>query len=424
MKLQRIISAINARSIKRNIFIGSLTFVFFAVLHVFNLDPLYPAIYLLLAALLVAAFSFLLRKMLDKSRRDIFAISLLIFSVCSTLPYLWQMVIYRPAGIHIHNLLVTYALTMLFVLPEAAGILCIFLFKHRHKLIGLSVFVIALFLAVIILPIRMNFVFTSVDSWDILRFNDKDGTAFAKEDRELEFKRSIAILDNLNSLSADTSPADRATIHISRPDLTICPKILNNDFAWKGWFRSDSCFVYQKINLSVKSDFDEDGLSDFAEALLLSDPFDQDTDDDGYIDGTDSDPLNDFALSDIAQIRAAVLEVIAADSTIALMDNTFRDGRGEISNWPGHVVILSHGSRYIWETIFMYRRQELPVPCMFVEFGACYFDITRLLAIQYYYAHDSEPEHSGVVLLTALTGKWCVLGVHGFTRDYQRRLLD
>lgn len=284
-------------------------------------------------------------------------------------------------------------------------------------------------MATIIVPIRMNFMFTLTDAQDILQYNSphiaKKGIAYANEDREIEFKRSIEILDDLHQRSKNMVAESLTPMEFDMPNLMKYPMALNNDWAWTRYTLPESCLIHVKMNLNLTSDMDKDGLTDFNEALLLTNALNKDTDGDGLEDNIDSDPLNKFIKSDLAEIRAAVLSHIVGDSSVVLMSNEFRSGKGEVGNWRGHIILLSNGSKQIWETIFKWRKRKLPVYCMFFEFGPCDYDLAKCIALQYFYMHNSRPENSGVVLLTRMFGKWQILGVHYFMKyEYKRNLLD
>jgi hypothetical protein len=247
---------------------------------------------------------------------------------------------------------------------------------------------------------------------------------FGKLDRETEFIRSQNTLSNLVATSAQLPREKRTPVVLGRAPLEGDIDILNADIsAFHTWEDLVGQLETYEVSLDTTLDSDGDGLSDFLEAQLLSDARLQDTDGDGYTDEKDSDPLNPLILSHHARINAAILECLADHFSLPflLVENRFREGRGEIANFSRHALLLENDQARKWGLVFGYALDEILWPATYdpllndVDRLALYVQIGRIRVSPSRRIALAEVIHRNcglVLLLARFPDEWRVIVVN------------
>ena len=302
----------------------------------------------LIIAIFTGIFRHLIARVIRKSKHESLISTFQFVLFFSVLPYLvlkypndwWKG--YISLGGTLGRLIFYFGI----ILSEIMGFVGLAVLRKGKKIGGWIIIGFTVLLSIEILPFRRNFLFSDYIPVTIHSENMKP---FVKENREFEFERSLKIIEDL-AVKSENSPKDSIIkIEITVPGqkgdkmdtLKIHPMyILLGNYDKKTY----------AINTNLDSD--EDGLSDFEEAELLSDAYNKDTDGDGINDNEDTDPLNPFKESDFGEIKKAIFEFYNDTSSYYLVENQFWRGEGEFANFNKHVVILSDEEIHRWSIIF------------------------------------------------------------------------
>jgi hypothetical protein len=358
-------------------------------------------------ALLTAILSYILVRVISKRKKDLLIPSILYFLFYSALPYLvlwypndvWNG--YISLGSKAGRLLFYFGV----ILPEIVGFIGLTFFRGKYKKLGWLFIVLMFLLGVEILPVRKHFLFFNALPTEEYYSEFK---SYGKADRELEFTRAIETVENLVEKSKDSSSGSLDTVSLFVPirvsvhDTCSLP---NNNDKFKDYEKRT--FLIDK-NL----DSDNDGLSDFEEAKLLSDAYSEDSDGDGVKDGDDSDPLNEYIVSDYARIKSEIFKFYGDTSSFFLVENLFYRGHGEIAHFDRKVIILNKEQMEKWETIWQNESGNYNDHYGIYIFGKYSFDIfKRVIIIQMTRRCGCGRDSDGYCfILVKWFGEWHVLG--------------
>ncbi len=379
------------------------------------------SIWHIITALLVCLLYFLISEVKQKSGRRSILPAIQIYLIFSTIPYVLSNLSlpFFNAQFHlsISSIILLYCISIFPELFAFVGIICL---RKNYRLLNIVLISIAIGSAIEIYPIRTAFRFDSAEHV-IQRLHDAEHMKpFCTNDRKFEIKRSIGTIKQLIILSKNSSNEHLRKITLKFPNLKTKPDMLKlgADWQWMPYEYWDDnrnpAFIEKVFNLDTILDSDGDGLSDFREAVLLTDAYNIDTDDDGIFDKKDSDPLNPFIESEIAHMNAAIIEYWMADLWCADEEdpffcdviNHFYSGKGEIANFSKHVLLMSGDHRCLWYLIFedLYRYGPPDI-----QIGRPLFDFTRRIVV----VDITCSSGGGMLLLIKRNGKWQVIAWRG-----------
>jgi hypothetical protein len=332
--------------------------------EIFHAVPYIYGIYAV--AGLTGILHFTISRVLGRSWRNAVITSIQIFALFSVVPYVvflsfsvsdpfWTRILLGPTG--------TVILFLSTVLPELLWFIALAYLKRKSYVLTIAFALAAMMATFEIWPARASFLFSEAEAMSP-RFRDPAiMKPFGKRDRETELRRSLETLDHL-AMTSVTLPGDRLTPTVfGFPLFDEYPDILKLDTSEteETYYQSRrdpfSGFEQMEVSLDTTLDSDGDGLSDFLEAELLSNPHLEDSDGDGTPDAKDSDPLNPLVVSNYAGINAAILEYITKRYSwpLLVVENRFYKGRGEIANFDGHVLLLEWNQARKWSNIFSWQ---------------------------------------------------------------------
>lgn len=333
------------------VFSGSMNWLYYAL----DRQVFHPSMGQLASAFATGFFYFLQQRKRQKDSRIIIISSLQVILIFSALPYILHQFTF-PFFCAAFEIGIWSVISICFIaiLPEILGFAGLILFRKRQIILAVVFIFLGIVSMIEIYSVRVAFRYDTFE--DILRrmYSTEDKMKyFNKLDRELEFKRSMRIIDNLVELSQNTAVERLSPVIVFMPDFLADPEILNFEEQDWPYFYPDWEKNLRKRNLmlNLTHDSDNDGLSDYNEALLLSDAYNKDTDGDGLADSEDSDPLNPFKKSLLAYIHAAVIEYWSR-SGLCIVTNSFINGAGEIANFSGYVILLNPRQEFAWHYIF------------------------------------------------------------------------
>ncbi len=404
-----------------------ILFIFYSVVTLVGMELYernYPNFFSLstwavIVAILTCLLYFIIDGIIKKSKGNAILPSIQVFLFFSALPYIIDFPIRVSNAqfyLSIFGMILFY---FIMILPEIFGFAGVVYLRKKSKLPGIIFLALAILIGIEIFPIRSVFRFDSTEV--IYRINDPEYMKpFCTDDREFEFKRSIETIENLVLYSQDLPDENLRTVKLNIPNLELRPDMLKlgTDWEWmpyQYWDDFDNpAFIEKIVKLDMVLDSDEDGLSDFREAKLLSDAYNKETDNDGVTDGKDSDPLNPLIESEIAPLNAAIIEYWMSDLWYADGENSyfcevinwFYEGRGEIANFNKHVLLIAGDHRFLWYRIFE-PQHDLGPPD--IKIGRPLFDYTGRIAV----VDISCSSAGGLLFLLKWHGKWKVIAWRG-----------
>jgi hypothetical protein len=321
-------------------------------------------------------------------------------------------------------------ISIIAALPEIIGILALFLMKRKRIIAGGILMLFMIIILIELFPLRLKFIHIHPDDMVSCMFTEryeKFGKTFGNPDKEAEFTRSLHTIEHLvTSVKKDQSKSYQ-TVIMNIPDLHTNPTVLSLKWCTEHLYGFPilSEINFDTLVLDVNMDSDGDGLTDFLEAALLSDARDEDTDDDGFIDGRDSDPLNPYKDTKYAHVNAAILEYLTKKRLEAsrvytlglsgpyyekktphlwLIINDFWEGHGEIGNFKEHVLILEKAHFYLWTRIFTFYEGQ------FYWIRRHSYSILGQYAIVQLSTMSDAGGGDYLVLLMKWKGQWSVVG--------------
>lgn len=379
-------------------------------------------IYFIGLSIFMGIFHFLKEGVIKKKHKEALLPSIqviLIFSAYSTTTWggtynIWETI---PRFWDIFIIWTVISLTV--ALPEILCLLGIFWCKKNQWKLGIISFSLAIITFVQFLAVRTNFIYATGEERWLALFTHPEDKAFGIEDQSSQLQRSVVAIRNLEKHSKQVPYENLSKIVLNMPNLINYSQILDRDWNFEEcayrYYVSDTTnyFSTETLWLDLSLDSDGDRLTDFEEAELLSNPYDKDTDKDGYLDREDSDPCNPFIESDRAYVHAAILKEwtkdrdfeypICTHPRFCVVSNKFYEGHGEIANFGKPVVLLSTGFLQFWEIIFDRYHSDHPLPD--ITIGRILYNSTENIAI----VSVSGNGGGWIMLLCKFLGKWHVV---------------
>jgi LPXTG-motif cell wall-anchored protein len=104
-------------------------------------------------------------------------------------------------------------------------------------------------------------------------------------------------------------------------------------YGLSGGIRTETVVSVDSSDDDGPLDSDRDGLFDFVERRMGTDPYDQDTDDDGIIDSKDEYPLVSYGSDEVSDIMASDEKTVTNEDTLADPAGDVPDDSGTSSSF-------------------------------------------------------------------------------------------